>query len=399
MAIKKLEKMKKIIVLSLLSVTVLLSEDLEYRGSIGFESAFMEHDIAEKRNKQSALYLELALKQKISDGQFVFNTEAFLDKEDKNRRYVDVNDLYYKHEFENSSLLVGRNTRFWGAMEFYNHTDVFNTKDWRDDPFDYDSKIGANNLAYTHYFENSELAFIVKVGQEKQRIQDKASVNNFLPTNYSSDLQTQKNKNRPTLYAKYSGSAEETQFDYAVIYQNGYDEQRYLAPVGITIAQHAYLVDKVMGYATLVSGETIYKTELAYTQSDELQVSDYAQYAVGLEHTFYGVWGKSDLGVLAEYYKYDDQDASKLGAKDLGNLFQDDLTLGFRLTVNDSADSDVLGGLSIDQENQEKLIFVEYNTRIYDNYKVGVSYQHLAPKSRSVFKELDLLQFEFGYYF
>ena len=391
--------MKKYILLLCSVLPNLQANELEYKGNIGFESSYLDHDIAGKRDNQNALRLELELKQKTQNGQLVFSLDGILDKDDKERRYIDVNDLYYKHDFENSDLLIGRNTRFWGAMEFYNHTDAFNTKDWRDNPFDYDAKIGANNIAYTQYFENSELAVIAKVGQERQRVQDHKSVNNFMPPNYSDKLETQKSKNRPTVYVKYAGSAEETQFDYAVIYQNGYDEQRYLAPKGASLHQNAYLVDKVMAYATLVSGETIYKTELAYTKSDDERVSDYAQYSVGVEHTLYGVWGKSDLGLLAEYYKYDDKDSSKLGAKDFGNLFQDDVTLGFRLSVNDSSDSDVLGGISIDRDNQEKLVFVEYNTRLFEKYKLGLSYQHLEPKAGSVFRKLDSAQVKFGYYF
>jgi len=391
-------KKNRILLLPLL-YSSLFANDFEYKGNIGIESSYIDHNLAGKRDKQNALRAELELKQKTASGQMVLNVEAIVDADDKNRRYLDVNDLYYKHEFENSDLLIGRNTRFWGAMEFYNHTDVFNTKDWRDNPFDYDAKIGSNNIAYTQYFENSELALIAKIGQERQRVQDRESVNNFLPANYSDDLQTQKDKNRPTLYLKYTGSAEETQFDYAVIYQNGYDEQRYLAPLGASLHQNSYLVNKVMAYATLVSGETIYKTELAYTKSDEKKVSDYAQYSVGVEHTLYGVWGKSNLGLLAEYYKYDAKDSSKLGAKEFGNLFQNDLTLGFRLSVNDSSDSDVLGGISIDQDNHEKLVFVEYNTRLFEKYKFGLSYQHLEPKAGSVFQKLDSAMVELGYYF
>ena len=372
---------------------------VEYKGNIGFESSYIDHDIVGKRDKQHAFRADLELKQKVASGQFVFNGKAIFDKDDKERRYVDVNDVYYKHEFENSDLLIGRNTRFWGAMEFYNHTDNFNTKDWLDNPFDYDSKIGSNNIAYTHYFDNSEFAVIAKVHETGQKVQEQKSVNSFLPPNYTDTLETQENKDRPTIYLKYTGSAEEMQLDYALIYQNGYDEQRYLAPVGKELRQHAYLVDKVMGYATLVKGETIYKTELAYTKSDDKKVSDYAQYSVGIEHTLYGVWGKSDLGLLAEYYKYDAKDSNKLGAKEFGNLFQNDVALGFRLTVNDSSDSDVLGGISIDRDNHEKLLFVEYNTRLLEKYKLQLSYQHLSPKEGSSFQKIDSMKMEFGYYF
>lgn len=391
--------MKKTIILSTLVSSLLFSEGLEYKGNIGFESSLLEYDIIGKRDTQNAARLELELKQKTTNGQLVFNGKAIYDKDDKNRRYVDLNDLYYKHNFENSDLLIGRNTRFWGAMEFYNHTDAFNTKDWLDDPFDYDSKLGAWNVAYTQYFDNSELSFIAKVHEEEQKVQDAESVNNFLPLSYSEKLETQKSRNRPTLYLKYSGSGEATQVDYSLIYQNGYDEQRYLAPVGTELHQHAYIVNKLMGYATLVAGDTIYKTELAYTKSDDEQVSDYAQISFGVEHTLYGLWDKKDLGLLAEYYRYKARDNSKLGAKDFGNLFADDVTLGFRLTLNDGADSEVLGGLAIDRENQEKILFVEYDTRLYDKYKLGLSYQHLSPQEGSRFQELDRGMIEFGYYF
>ena len=391
--------MKKLILLSSLLSSFLFAKDLEYKGNIGIESAYLKHDIANKRDHQNTLHAELELKKKVQNGQFVLNVESIVDVDDKKRRYIDVNDLYYKHNFENSDLLIGRNTRFWGAMEFYNHTDAFNTKDLRDDPFDYDSKIGSNNIAYTQYFENSELALIAKVGQERQRVQGIQSVYNFLPPNYNDSLITQKDKNRPSIYLKYSGSGEETQVDYAFIYENGYDEQRYLAPEGTGLQQHAYIVDKFMTYATLVSGDTIYKTELAYTKSQDEIVSDYAQLSVGLEHTLYGILDRTDLGLLLEYYRYEAQDDSKLGAKDFGNLFQDDVTLGFRWTLNDGADSDILGGLAIDNDNHEKIFFIEYETRLMDKYKLAISYQHLIPKSSSTFQKLDSAKVEFGYYF
>ena len=391
--------MKKTLILSTLLSSSLLAEGLEYKGNIGFETAYADHDIEGKRDTQNTLRLELELKQKTKSGQLVFSGEGIADLDDKERRYINVKDLYYKHEFENSDLLIGRNTRFWGALEFYNHTDTFNTKDWLDDPFDYDAKIGANNIAYTQYFDDSEFSVIAKVHEERQRVQDGESVSNFFPSIYSDNLETQKNRDRPTVYLKYSGSGEDIQIDYSLIYQNGYDEQRYLAPVGAELRQHAYLVDKVMAYATLVSGSTIYKTELAHTKSDDDKVSDYSQLSLGLEHTLYGVVGKADLGLLAEYYKYKERDESKLGAKDFGNLFADDVVLGFRYSFNDSSDSDILGGVAIDRDNHEKMVSLEYNTRLYEKYKLGLSYQHLAPEEGSVFKEMDSVKLDFGYYF
>ena len=390
--------LKYSLILTLLA-SVLMSEDVEYKGNIGVEASYYSHDIPNKRSRVSALHMEAEWKKTFENAQFVVKVKGVLDSDDKGRRYVDFNDLYYKYKFEDSDLQLGRNTRFWGALEFYNHTDVFNTKDWLDDPFDFDSKIGAWNLAYTKYFGDDELSVIIRVHEEKQPIQDPKSVYNYFPLPYDDDLLTQESRNRPSFFLKYSGTSEDIQLDYSFIYENGYDEQRYMSVVEGNLRQNAYLVNKLLGFATLVSGSTIYKTELSYTFSSDEKVSDYAQIGVGIEHTLYGFWGQKDLGLLTEYYRYESRDDTKLGAEDFGNLFANDLTLGFRLSVNDFASSELLGGLAIDLDNKEKIFFVKYDTRLYEIFKLKFVYQHLAPESDSIFEELDRVSIEFGYYF
>ena len=102
---------------------------------------------------------------------------------------------------------------------------------------------------------------------------------------------------------------------------------------------------------------------------------------------------------MTEYYRYESRDDTKLGAEDFGNLFANDLTLGVRLSVNDFASSELLGGLAIDLDNKEKIFFVKYDTRLYEIFKLKFVYQHLAPESDSIFEELDRVSIEFGYYF
>lgn len=375
---------------------LLIGGEFEYTGNIGFEAQYFSHEIANKRDNSLALRMEAELKKEIGDDLFVVKLKGILDRDDNERRYFDFNDFYYQHNFEDSDVLIGRNTRFWGALEFYNLTDVFNTKDLLDDPFDYDSKLGSWNIAYTKYLENSEIALIVKLYEEKQQMQDRESVNNFLPHLYNEHLKTQYDRDRPSLFLKYSGSAEDIQLDYGVVYENGYDSQRYLSMDNGQLQQNAYIVNKLLGYATYIHGDTIYKTELAYAISDDDKVSDYGEFGVGLEHTLYSFWDKRDLGLLAEYYRYEAKDDDKV---DFNKFFADDLTLGFRLSMNDLSSSEVLGGLDIDLKTKEKIFFVEYDTRVWDKYKLKASYTHLAPEDESMFKELDKVKLEFGYYF
>ena len=387
--------MKKLALLALLPLYVVAS-DLEYKGNLSLEAKYLEHDVKDKRDNSLAIRGELEVKKEFGDGQFVISTKAIYDKDDSNRRYMDFSDFYYKHNFEDSDLLVGRNTRFWGALEFYNITDVFNTKDFLDDPFDYDSKLGAWNIAYTKYLENSEISLIVKLHEEKQKMQEMDSINFFFPVAYDDELKTSEDENRPTVYLKYSGSGEELQIDYGLVYQNGYDSQRYVSMNGAKLQQNAYIVNKLLGYATFVKDSTIYKGEVAYALSDDDLVSDYGEFGLGIEHTLYGIWDKKDLGLLVEYYRYEAKDDDK---KDFSKIFANDLTLGFRLSINDAASSEVLGGIDLDQDNDEKIYFVEYETRLFDKYKLKTSYQHLEADTESVFKDLDQLKLEFGYYF
>lgn len=383
-----------------LLASVLMAEDAEYKGNIGIEASYYSQDNSYKRDDMSALYIDAQWKKTFENAQFVVKVKGVFDSNDEGRRYVDFNDLYYKYKFQQSDLQIGRSTHFWGALEFYNPTDIFNTKDRLDDPFDFDSKIGSWNVAYTKYFGSDELSVIVKLHEETQRMQDSKSVYNYFPLPYNDDLLTQESRNRPSVFLKYSGTSEDIQLDYSFIYENGYDEQRYMTLVDGKLRQNAYLVNKLLGYATLVSGSTIYKTELSYTFSEDEKVSDYAQIGLGLEHTLYGFWGQKDLGLLGEYYRYESDDSTKLGAEDFGNLFANDLMLGFRLSVNDAASSELLGGLSMDlDDNDEKIFFLKYDTRLYETFKLQVVYYHLAPKNDSIFKELDRFSVEFGYYF
>jgi hypothetical protein len=382
-----------------------IGKDIEYKGNIGVETAYLRHNMNGKRDNQSAIRFEADGKYQFKENQkFVTKVKALYDTNDNKRRYFDINDLYFQHDFEDYNFLIGKSTRFWGAMEFYNQSDTFNTKDWLDNPFDYESKIGAWNIAYTRFFDDSELSIIVKLHEEKQAMQERRSVYNFLPTAYDKKLDTDSD-NEPTIYLKYSSSIDKYQVDYSLIYQNGYDEQRYMVQKTSrdtnisSMQQHAYNVDKFIGFGTMVRGDTLYKTELAYTSSHDDKVADYAQGSIGLEHTLYGIWNKMDVGLIAEYYKYKIFQNHRFNAKSFGKLFDDDLSLGFRLSLNDISSSEVLGGWDIDRHNREQLFFVEYNTRIEDKYKLGVSYQHLTPKEDSSFEKLDSVMVEFGYYF
>ncbi len=387
---------KSIVCLSI--ATTLFATSVEYKGNLGFDYDYFSHDLENKRDDALAITGEIEVKKEIGEGDFKVKLKGIFDKDDHTRRYVNFQELYYKYNFENSELLIGKNTLFWGALEVYNLVDVFNTKDILDDPFDYDKKLGAWNISWTRFFENSELSFILKLKQENQKMQAEDSVFYFLPYSYNSHL-LKEYKNRPSFFVKYSGSGEEIPIDYALIYEAGYDNQRYFVYENAKLRQKAYWVNKILSYATWVHEDTIYKAEASYAISDDVKVSDYLHTGIGLEHTLYGIVEKKDLGLLLEYYHYEQFNHTKFTTKQLGQLFENDIYFGGRFSFNDTASSEILAGVDFDLDESEKIYFIKYDTRVLDKVKVEVQYQHLSPAKESLFSKIDHAKVALSYYF
>jgi len=397
-------KLKKTILITTLLCSLIASKEIEYQGEISSEFIVMQHDLDKTRDKEIALRLDIKAKYQIDeDKKVVARVQGIGDIGDEERRYIDVSELYFEHRFPNSAFLIGKNIRSWEAMEFYNHTDNFNTKNWLDDPFDFDSKLGALNFSYNYFLDDASLCVIAKLYENGQKVQDERSSNRFAPLKYSNALETSQDRSSPTLYLKYTPKAKDN-IDYSLILEHGYDEQRYLVPVNRrdingSLKQHSYIVDKLMGYGTLKRGNTIYKSELALTYSEDSNVAHYSQASLGAEHTLHKFYKEMDIGGLVEYYKYKAFQKDKYNAKSFNKLFDDDLVLGMRVSQNDKYNSELLTGVMIDRHNSEKVYFAEYDTQINDKYKIGVDLQHLAPHKGSFFRDVDRIRVELGYYF
>ena len=103
-------------------------------------------------------------------------------------------------------------------MEAKNITDVFNQQDLRIKPSKTDKK-GAYNIEYTHYYDDSEISIIVKIHEENNDMASSSYYYNNLPLKYSKKLKSKINKNRASIYLKYTGSlSEDIYLDYSFIY-------------------------------------------------------------------------------------------------------------------------------------------------------------------------------------
>ncbi|WP_457743489.1 hypothetical protein [Sulfurimonas sp.] len=394
-------------------------DNLSYQGNIDWitQSYLLAPKDKNPQNITTALNLEASyIKDELRIHTKIKLQQDFNDIEsgakDTHRSYARIDELYAQYELENGQVLAGKSLRFWGALEVRNIADVFNPYDLRGDPF-YKNKLGVINAEYTRYTENGELSFIVQLYEQAREMSAYPYVYYYFPQNvkYSKDLKTQSGQYRPNIYIKYSDSLEgDYALDYNIIFQNGYDSQRYYtthltANNEIETNEHAYLVNKFITYDTLVIGATLYKLEAIYT--DVLNndvISDYSHIGLGVEHTISQIYEEADLGLLAEYYTYHTFDGSKRSDLGLFEVFQNDLFLGLRYSLNKGDDSSIVGGGIFDLDYNEDVYYFEYSTRVADRYKINFDYRYIEPAKHAatVFNLMGRHQrvsLKVGYYF
>jgi len=377
--------MKKILLFLFLGTYVLA--ELSYEGYVG---ADMQAYNKTSTKHSSNLSLEQKLKLRHENKDFLSVLELYAqedssdynNKEKNKRSYIRINELYTSYEFEDSKIQLGKSILFWGSLEVKNIVDGFNIQDKRNDPSKTD-KVGAYNIQYSQYFEESELSFIVKLYEQKSKMANSSYTYSILGKNesFKNKLESEKSLFRPSVYLTYTGSlSDDIALDYAFILQNGYDSQRYLSKIGNEYTEHAYLVNKFSSFNTLVLGSALIKLEFLYTDVlDDKNVSDYYHSALGLEYTLEQFEEGSELALLGEYYYYKSKNEKISSDLSLGEIFQNDLFLGLRYSLNDYGDSTAVGGLIIDTDYKEENYYVEFETRLYDSVKVKLDLSYTEP--------------------
>ncbi len=310
-----------------------------------------------------------------------FETEYFTMKlaleflysiEYKERRYLLLNELYITKEFEDYTLNVGKEIKYWGELEGYNVADIYNQKNYLKDPFDKDAKLGTIGANISRYFDENSLEFGVKFYEQDIKYSQGITPFATLPLRYDKHLQTSDKRYTPTLYFKANlGSQEMLDSETSIILLHGYDTKRYFFPTSATtLTQYAYRVNKAVILSHIILGDTILKTEMAYTDViEDKQMSDYTQLSFGVEHSLYDIFS-SDITLYGEYYRYFYSDASKKKNVDVSELYDNDIFMAFRVNFNDVGGSDLKFGILEDVHKDEQVFKADFHSRIFKDFVV-----------------------------
>lgn len=362
-----------------------LLETLTTRGTLGL--SYNSYS-TEENPDNFAFEGNIDISKKVDDSILNANIAVLYDINDHNRRFTLLNEIYYKHQTEDSTFLIGRGIRNWGVMEAYSLSDVFNTKNYLSDSFDMSSKYGALNIEYTHNYNNSHLSIIAKGEEIEQPYPKENNIYNYLPLAYSGSLQTEKNPHRPTFYLKYNTLIDdEIQGDISFILQNGYDSKRYFTTThqNTALKQYAYIANKAILFGNFAYENTIFKIEAAYTNIiDDKNVSDYYQMSLGAEYQPNQSVNGAELRFLLEYYYYGYADTTKLQYQDFSEIFDNDIFLGTLSNFGDAGSSEIKGGILYDLKNSEQTYILNFSTRMKENYRLSMEWMVLKPGNESL---------------
>jgi hypothetical protein len=321
---------------------------------------------------------------KISFSNELFQTDAKLEflysSKYKERRYLLLNELYITKEFDDYIVSLGKKIKYWGEMEGYNLADIYNQKNYLQDPFDKNAKYGAIGADITRYFDENSLELGVKFYEDDISYPQGLTPYSPFPISYDKRLELSNQRYTPTVYVS-ANIVSDTSIDSEtkVILLHGYDTKRnIILNANFSLSQYAYRVNKALLLSHIIYADTIFKTELSYTDViDYAPMSDYTQLSFGVEKSFYEI-AKTDITLYTEYYRYIYKDNTKINNVDISEIYDNDLFLALRINFNDVRSSELKVGFLEDMTKNERILKAEVSSRVFDSFVLHGEYLYIV---------------------
>ena len=324
---------------------------------------------------QPSLILQPDLRWENDNGkhQLVIIPFGRIDAEDDERTHFDVREAYYRYVSDNDwTLLIGAAKVFWGTAESRHLVDIINQTDAVED-IDEEDKLGQPMVQLSLLKDWGQLDFFVLPGFRTRTFPGTSGRLRFgLPADTDDPIFERDARRGAVDYAaRYSNYFGDWDVGLSVFHGTS-REPRFaispsnsdLLPVYDRITQGGADIQYTSG-AWLWKGEAIVRAG----QGDTFFAS-----VAGVEYTLYQIFGKSwDLGLLAEYL-YDGRDegfvAEPFGLTSAApvTVSQNDVFAGARLALNDTQDTSMLAGVTVDADDQSMSMFIEAERRLGENW-------------------------------
>jgi hypothetical protein len=336
---------------------------------------------------------------KLEDGtQFYFIPFFRLDSADNERTHFDLRELDVIIPRDDWELRIGVRKVFWGVTETFHLVDIVNQTDLVES-IDLEEKLGQPMVNLSIPTDFGIFDFYVLPFFRERTFTGRGG--RFRPSILVDTDQT-----------RYESAAEEWHTDFAVRYFNAIGKldlglsyfigtnREPVFEIG-TKGSEIVLIPVYEGIsqwgldALYVLGSWIFKVEALYRK--EMRPEDYLATVSGFEYTFSGAFGTGmDLGVLAEWMYDERQELTP-------HPFQNDLTAGMRLVINDVEGTEILAAVVQDLEARTRLYFVEISSRLTEHWRLTAEYRGFTEQPSDDlsidFRDDDFFQLSLAYHF
>jgi len=335
---------------------------------------------------------------------FTFTPFGRVDSADPERTHWDIRELYYLYSQDWWSFRFGVARVFWGATEFVHLVDVINQTDLVEN-IDGEDKLGQPMLQFSSSVDWGSLdIFILPYFREQTFPGPKGRLRPPLVIDTDDAIFESRDKERAKdLAIRYSRTFGDV--DVGAYFFWGTNRDPLLVPADYLDPNDAGeprlipFYERIQQFgldATWATGNWLWKLEALYRSG---YLDPYYAATGGFEYTFFGFAGSNtDVGVLAEYV-YDDRG----DAPSMTSIFDNDVFLGFRLTPNDAASTQVLVGVMQDVSDRENAMRVEASRRLGSHWRLSLeAWLFLdTPRDNVIYylRDDDFLMLELAYHF
>ncbi len=301
-----------------------------------------------------------------NNGNDLFRAEVFArdGSQDREKNHVDIREFMWLHVAGDYEIRLGINSVFWGVTEAQNLVDIINQKD-AVEGIDNEKKLGQPMLQFTAVKDWGVIdAFLLLGFRERTFAGEKGRPRTPLVIALDAAQFESGEKQKKLDYAlRYSHYYAD--IDYALSVFKGTQREPLLQPglqkgLPVLIPFYPQITQIGVEVQTIVDA-WLWKLEAIYVESSG---GNYSAATAGFEYSFYGVWGSAvDVGTIVEYL-YDSR------GDDAPTAFNHDAFIGARLTFNDIQSSSILAGMMMDSVNQTRLLRIEAERRLGDNWKL-----------------------------
>lgn len=354
--------MKTIMVLVLICPTT-WSQDI---------SGFVRTDL--RLDLQNPLYQDQSRHNLSSSTQFELSQDwdtqqlkakLFLRLDPSDQSHIDARELYWKKLRNDWELKIGFDQIFWGVTESVHLIDIINQTDTLERDLDSEDKLGQPMVSLTLNKNWGKVeAFYLPYFRERS-FPDRSGRLRLEQPILDPDFESSLENWQPDLALRYSHSL--GNWDFGLYHFWGTNREPILQPEldawRIKLRPTYHVINQTGLNLLWTKNSLQIKLEALHQNGGP---KPYSALVAGLEYTLYGVFSsKTDVGFLAEYM-YDDR-----GIK-ATNPFQNDVFFGLRITPNDTASTQILGGIILDTNNSSKFIRLEFSRRLKNNWTLDV---------------------------